>query len=49
MIEHEPGRHAAYILTAYGITALTLLGLLIDSLYRAAIWRRRAGDRKDIP
>ena len=38
----EVGRYAAFIWPAYGITAVTLLALVIDSLLRAARWRKAA-------
>ncbi len=38
----EVGRYAAFIWPAYGITALTLLALVADSLWRAARWRKAA-------
>ena len=38
----DVGRYGAFIWPAYGISALVLLGLTIDSLLRAARWRRRA-------
>ncbi len=47
----EVGRYAVFIWPAYAITALTLLALVVDSLLRAARWRkaaeteRPAGDR----
>ena len=38
----EVGRYAVFIWPAYAISALTLLGLVVDSLARAARWRRAA-------
>ena len=38
----EVGRYAVFIWPAYGITALTLLALVVDSLLRAARWRKAA-------
>ncbi len=38
----EVGRYAVFIWPAYGITALTLLALLADSLLRARRWRKAA-------
>lgn len=38
----EMGRYGAYVWPAYGISALVLVGLVADSLLRAARWRRRA-------
>jgi heme exporter protein D len=42
----EVGRYAVFIWPAYGVSALVLLGLLLDSLRRAARWRR-AAERKE--
>ncbi len=38
----DVGRYAVFIWPAYGISALTLLALLVDSLLRARRWRRAA-------
>ncbi len=38
----DVGRYGAFIWTAYGLSALTLLALTVDSLVRAARWRRAA-------
>ena len=38
----EVGRYAVFIWPAYGISAATLLALTVDSLARAARWRRAA-------
>ena len=38
----EVGRYAVFIWPAYAITAATLLALVVDSLARAARWRRAA-------
>ena len=38
----DVGRFAVFIWPAYGVSALVLLGLTVDSLLRAAHWRRRA-------
>jgi heme exporter protein D len=38
----DPGRYAAFIQPAYAVTALAFAGMIIDSLWRARLWRRRA-------
>lgn len=38
----EVGRYAAYIWPAYGLTALVLAGLVIQSLLAARRWRKTA-------
>lgn len=38
----DVGRYGGFIWTAYGVSALTLLALTVDSLVRAARWRRAA-------
>ena len=38
----DVGRYAVFIWPAYGVSALVLAGLVIDSLLRAARWRRAA-------
>lgn len=38
----EVGRYAVFIWPAYAITAVTLLALVVDSLARAARWRKAA-------
>ena len=38
----DVGRYGVFIWPAYGVSALTLLALTIDSLVRAARWRRAA-------
>ena len=35
-------KYAAFIWPAYGITALVFAWMVIDTLWRAARWRRRA-------
>jgi heme exporter protein D len=42
----EVGRYGVFIWPAYGVSAAVLLGLLLDSLRRAARWRR-AAERED--
>ncbi len=44
----EVGRYAVFIWPAYGITALTLSALVIDSLLRAARWRRAAEAERSV-
>ncbi len=38
----DMGRYGGFVWPAYGISALVLLGLVVDTLVRAARWRRRA-------
>ena len=38
----DVGRYAVFIWPAYGISALALAALTIDSLLRAARWRKKA-------
>ena len=38
----EVGRYGLFIWPAYGLSALVLLGLTLDSLIRATRWKRRA-------
>ena len=42
----ELGRYAAFVWPAYGLSALVLAGLTLDSLLRARRWRR-AAERPD--
>lgn len=36
------GKYAAYVYPAYGVTALTLIGLLVQTLWAARSARRKA-------
>ena len=36
------GRYAAYIVPAYGVTAVGVLWMIVDTLLRARRWRRKA-------
>ena len=38
----DVGRYAVFIWPAYGVTALTLAAMVVDSLSRAARWRKAA-------
>ena len=38
----DVGRYAAFVWPAYGVSAATLLALVVDSLLRARRWRRAA-------
>ena len=42
----DVGRYAVFIWPAYGVSALVLAGLVVDSLLRSARWRRKADDRE---
>ena len=37
-----PDRYAAFVWPAYGVTALMFAWMVIDTLVRAARWKRRA-------
>ena len=41
-MDFEFGRYAAYVWSAYAVSALVLAGLAADTLLRARRWRRRA-------
>lgn len=43
---HHADGYAAFILPAYGITALVFIALIVDSLWRSWQWRRKAEARK---
>ena len=43
----DVGRYALFIWPAYAASALVLGGLLVDSLVRAARWRRKAERREE--
>ena len=45
----EVGRYAVFIWPAYAITAVTLLALVVDSLSRAARWRKAAATERKPP
>ena len=46
-MDFDAGAYAAYVWPAYGVSALVLLALAIDSLLRARRWRRRAERPED--
>ena len=37
-------KYAAFVWPAYGVTALVFGWMIVDTLLRAARWKRRAGD-----
>ena len=45
----ELGRYAIYILPAYGISAVVLVALVIETLLRARRWRRAAEEGRKGP
>ena len=45
----EVGRYAVFIWPAYGVSALVLAGLAVDSCLRAARWRKAAEARRPEP
>jgi heme exporter protein CcmD len=38
----DPGKYAAFVATAYGVSALVLGALVVESLWRARRWRKAA-------
>jgi heme exporter protein D len=44
----DVGQYAAFVWPAYGISALVIAGLALDSWLRARRWRR-AAERRDEP
>ncbi len=38
----DPGKYAAFVATAYGVSALVLGTLVLESLWRARRWRKAA-------
>ena len=44
----DVGRYAVFIWPAYGVSALVLAGLLLDSVLRAARWRKAAEAQRDV-
>jgi heme exporter protein CcmD len=38
----DPGKYAAFVATAYGVSALVLGILVLESLWRARRWRKAA-------
>jgi heme exporter protein D len=39
---NAPDKYAAFVWPAYGVTALVFAWMLLDTLLRAARWKRRA-------
>jgi heme exporter protein D len=44
--DFDAGKYAAFVWPAYGITALVILVLVVDSVWRARRWRRAAAAAK---
>jgi heme exporter protein D len=42
MLDLDMGKYAAFVWPAYGVSALTLIGMVVLSLRRSAHWRKRA-------
>jgi heme exporter protein D len=42
MLDLDAGKYAAYVWSAFAITALVLAWMVIDSLWRARRWRKAA-------
>jgi heme exporter protein D len=42
----DAGKYALYLWPAYGISAVVILGLIGESLWRARRWRREAETRE---
>ncbi len=47
----DAGKYALYLWPAYGLSVIVIGALVIESLLRAARWRRaaEAQERKDVP
>ncbi len=48
MSHPELGKYAAYVWSAYGISAVVLVAMVWDSLARARRWRK-AAEASDVP
>jgi heme exporter protein D len=46
MLDFDAGKYALFVWTAYGLTALIFLVLIVDSLARARRWRRAVERRE---
>jgi heme exporter protein CcmD len=44
MFDIEPGRYGFYVWTAYGLSTLVFLILIVSALRHAARWRKKAQD-----
>lgn len=42
MLDLDAGKYALFVWPAYGLTALTFIGMIVFSLRQARTWRRRA-------
>jgi len=42
----DPGKYVAFVATAYGVSAIVLGGLVVESLWRARRWRKAAERRR---
>ncbi|WP_312161291.1 heme exporter protein CcmD [Phenylobacterium sp.] len=42
MLDLDAGKYALFVWPAYGLTALTFLGMIVFTLRQSRIWRRRA-------
>jgi heme exporter protein D len=49
MLDFDAGKYALFVWPAYAITALVLIAMVVDSLRRAARWRRAVEDREQAP
>jgi len=38
----DPGKYAAFVATAYGVSAVVLGAMVVESLWRARQWRKAA-------
>ena len=46
MLDFNAGKYAVFVWTAYGVSALVFLGLIVTSLLGARHWRREAERRE---
>ena len=44
MLDLDPGKYAAYVWPAYGVTVVAFVGMIVASLSHARRWRRRAAE-----
>jgi heme exporter protein D len=42
MLDLDPGKYAAYLWPAYGLTAIVFAALIVSALAHARRWRRKA-------
>jgi heme exporter protein D len=42
MLDLDPGKYAAFLWPAFGLSALVLIWMTVDSLLRSRHWQRKA-------